>query len=175
MKFIFARHGQTDTNVKSERGEIILEDDAPLNATGLEQAKAVAQALKNEKVDAIFVSTYKRALETAKEIAAFHDTEFIKMDSLKERDGGDLVQERWHDLFDFDKNLGGGDIETVGEFFQRIYDTIDQIRESGFNTVIVVSHGGVYHAFQAYFEKLEWKGDLRIGRLKNCKYRVFEI
>ncbi|MBR3385955.1 hypothetical protein IKG68_00040 [Candidatus Saccharibacteria bacterium] len=39
---------------------------------------------------------------------------------------------------------------------------------------VVVSHGGVAHAFRAYFNNLEWKGNLRVDRLGNCDIRVYE-
>ena len=62
MKIIFVRHGETDTNLLEKQGKAILENDAPLNERGLEQAKEVAEKLKNEKIGMIFCSSYKRAL-----------------------------------------------------------------------------------------------------------------
>ena len=173
MKMIFVRHGQTDTNVKEKLGEAIAEDDAPLNAKGLEQAKIVASKLKNEKVDVIFSSPYRRAVQTAEEIARFHKAPIIKLDGLKERNCSVLVGDRYHELFDFDKDIGTDDIESVGDFFQRVYSAIEQIKSAGYHNVVVVSHGGVSHAFRAYFNNLKWQGNLRVDHLDNCDLRVY--
>ena len=59
MKIIFVRHGETDTNLLEKQGKAILENDAPLNARGLEQAKKVAEKLKNEKIFMIFLTSIK--------------------------------------------------------------------------------------------------------------------
>lgn len=173
MKILFVRHGETDTNIKEKQGEAIIEDDAPLNENGKKQANDVARQLKNERIDAIFTSPYKRATETAEIIAQFHHVPIIKLNELRERSCGTLVGDRFHELFDFDKDIRGDGIEPVGDFFQRVYNTIEKIRASGYNNIIVVSHGGVSHAFRAYFNNLEWKGNLRVDRLKNCDFRVY--
>ena len=175
MRLIFVRHGQTDTNLVEMAGKPILDDDAPLNEEGLRQAKQVAEELREEKVDAIFSSPLKRAMETAAEIACYHDgARVIAMDDLRERKLGTLVGEHLPAAFDFDKIVRADDIEPVDAFFKRVYAAIDQVVSSGYKNVIVVSHGGVSHVFRAYFNKLEWRGNLRVEHLKNCEYKIYE-
>lgn len=174
MRLIFVRHGQTDTNLREKAGQAIVEDDAPLNEEGLKQAKEVALKLKDEKADVIFVSPYKRAMETAAEIAKYHDVPVIKIDDLRERKAGTLVGDRFHELFDFEKNIEADDIESVRVFFTRVYGAIEQILASDYQNAIVVSHGGVSHVFRAYFNDLEWKGNLRVEHLKNCEYKIYD-
>ena len=173
MKITFVRHGETDANLKELAGNKAIENDAPLNEKGKSQAADVAKRLKDEEIDAIFASPYIRALETAGEIAKYHDVPIIKLDELKERRCGTLVGDEYHDLFDFDKDIHGEGIEPIRDFFQRVYDAVDTIRASGYNNVVVVSHGGVSHAFRAYFNDLEWKGNLRVDHLHNCDTRVY--
>lgn len=65
-KIILVRHGRTDWN--SERitqGHL----DTFLNKEGLDQAIAVAEKLKDEKIDVIISSDLKRAFQTALVIA----------------------------------------------------------------------------------------------------------
>lgn len=174
MKIIFVRHGETDTNLLEKQGKAILENDAPLNERGLERAKEVAEKLKNEKIGMIFCSSYKRALMTCREINKFHQVAVDVLYDLRERDCGDLVGKDFHDLFDFDKNNKDEGIEPVYDFFDRIYRVIRHIELSGYDNVVVVSHGGVAHAFRAYYNNLEWKGNLRVDRLENCDIRVYE-
>ena len=175
MRLIFVRHGQTDTNLIEMAGKPILDDDASLNEEGLKQAQRVAEELKGEKVDVIFASPLKRAMETAAEIARYHDAPVLVMDGLRERKLGTLVGERLQAAFDFDNVVRADDIESVDAFFERVYVAIDQIVASEYENVVVVSHGGVSHVFRAYFNKLEWKGNLRVEHLKNCEYKIYEI
>ena len=43
-----------------------------LSSLGIEQARKLAERLKDEKIDVIFSSDLARAADTAKEIAKFH-------------------------------------------------------------------------------------------------------
>ena len=65
-EIILIRHGETAWNaIKKLQGH----RDIPLNAVGTLQAKALAAALRHEKLDAIISSDLQRALQTAGEIA----------------------------------------------------------------------------------------------------------
>ena len=174
MRLIYVRHGETDINLREVAGERVADDDAPLNAVGVEQAKKVALRLKDEKVDVNFTSPLRRAVETAKEIAKFHDVPVIMRRKLSERVTGAIENEYWHELYDFDKKSGGRGVETVRDFFDRVYKEVDYIMGSGYQNPIVVSHGGVFHAVRAYYNGLEWKGNLRVDHIGNCEFRVFE-
>jgi len=68
MKLILVRHGETIDNKKRlvqghRQGE--------LSDVGKEQAKKVAERLKDEKIDYIFSSDLRRAADTAKVIAKY--------------------------------------------------------------------------------------------------------
>ena len=180
MKLIFVRHGQTDKNLLEKQNKPFADDNAHLNATGREQAKQVAERLKNEKIDAIFTSPYNRAMDTTKEIAKYHqDVPVTKLENLKERGCGTLVGKDFHESFDFDGDFDFindpkyQNVEPVRDLFKRVYAAIKEIEASGYENVIVVSHGGVHHAFYAYFNNLEWKGNLRIDKMHNCDIRIY--
>jgi broad specificity phosphatase PhoE len=65
-EIILARHGETDWNVEEVfRGRIDLE----LNETGRRQAELLAEYLGELKIEAVYSSPLKRALNTAKAIA----------------------------------------------------------------------------------------------------------
>jgi isoleucyl-tRNA synthetase len=68
VKVTLVRHGETDNNKKNivQGGDL----DAPLNATGREQAKELAAVLKKQKFDVILCSDLSRAAETAEILAA---------------------------------------------------------------------------------------------------------
>lgn len=175
MRLIFVRHGQTDANIRELQGEGVAECDPPLNAVGVTQSESVAEELKDEKIDAIFTSPLLRAKQTAEIINLFHNVPLIEIPALRERNTGTLTGDAYRDLFDFDKNVRQPEIEPIEEYSNRIYGAIDAIKSYGYENVIVVSHGGVHHAFRAYCKGLEWAGNIRVDRVGNCDYRVYEI
>ncbi len=68
-RFIFVRHGETEWNrILRFRGRA----DIPLNDTGIEQARRVAQRLAETPLAAIYASPLSRTLRTAESIAAPH-------------------------------------------------------------------------------------------------------
>lgn len=77
MELILVRHGETDWN----KGAIFRgHEDVRLNATGIAQADAVAEALKDRVFEAIHSSPLKRAMVTATRIAMPHQID-IKVNS----------------------------------------------------------------------------------------------
>ncbi len=71
-RLLLIRHGQTDWN-RDRRWQGW--SDVALNETGLAQAAAVAERLRNEPLDAIYASDLIRAAETARQIGAHHKIE----------------------------------------------------------------------------------------------------
>jgi broad specificity phosphatase PhoE len=62
----------------------------PLTERGLRQAEALAEALAGVKVDAVYSSPLRRAIDTARAIASRHGLEVVPDDRLTEMDVGDL-------------------------------------------------------------------------------------
>ena len=69
IKILLVRHGETDWNLT---GRFQGRSDVPLNQKGKEQANALALALKEEPLTAIYCSPLARARETARLIKAYH-------------------------------------------------------------------------------------------------------
>jgi len=79
MELILIRHGETDLNRQLVfRGTL----DVRLNALGVSQADATAEALKDRVFEAIYTSPLKRAAVTATRIAKPHDIKVRVNDSL---------------------------------------------------------------------------------------------
>ena len=69
MRIYLVRHGETEWNkVRRFQGR----SNLPLNKEGKKQVKALALALKNKPLTAIYTSPLIRALETARLIKVFH-------------------------------------------------------------------------------------------------------
>lgn len=150
------RHGETDWNLQHRyQGQA----DIPLNATGREQARLVADAIGDDGWDAIVSSPLSRAMETARAIAAVAgiDTGAIEQEpDLAERAYGDaegLTLAEREARFP-DGNWPG--LEEWDDVAKRSMLALEHIarRHQG-DRVLVVCHGGVINAILAVITKGE--------------------
>lgn len=96
-KLWLVRHGQTDWNVEARyQGQT----DVPLNATGVEQAQALAAEFADQNFDAIFSSPLQRARLTAEIIAAGLFLPVRTDDRLIEIHQGQWEGEIYYDLLE---------------------------------------------------------------------------
>ncbi|MCK4261321.1 MAG: alpha-ribazole phosphatase [Halanaerobiales bacterium] len=88
MELILIRHGQTEAN---RRGAFQGWLDLSLSAQGQKQVKCLKNELADYKIDKIYVSPLKRAVETAQIIreGLKNPPELLKMEDLKEMNFGD--------------------------------------------------------------------------------------
>jgi broad specificity phosphatase PhoE len=149
MRLILVRHGETEWNRQSR---IIGHTEIALNETGRKQAALLAQALRNEKVSAIYASPLRRTRETAAEISRVLGVEVEFSDAFKEIDAGDIdgltfeeVAGRYGDFFslwmrgDPSLRLPGG--ESFMDLRNRTWPALQRIvSEHNDGDVIVVSH-----------------------------------
>jgi probable phosphoglycerate mutase len=84
---ILIRHGENDYTEKGKLAGRM--QDVHLNARGVAQAKAVANALKTVPLKAVYSSPLDRTLETAKPIALSQKREVTTRWGLEETDVGD--------------------------------------------------------------------------------------
>lgn len=176
MKLYFARHGQTNSNAQAVNQPTAGEDE-PLSELGIQQASALAEQLKNETFDLILSSPFKRALQTAEIVNKYHGLEVGVGDKWREvQTAGYVDMNVWHHLFDFGKNASTENKESLMDFFERIYEALDELVSLHQDEeVLVVSHGGVQHALFAYANNLPLTRNMRISPMKNCEYRVYEL
>ncbi len=90
LELILIRHGETDSNI---RGSYLGWTDIELNETGLSQVRILRDRLKNTKIDKIYSSPLKRAMQTADIINENYRLDIVYTDGLKERNFG-----IWDDL-----------------------------------------------------------------------------
>ncbi len=143
------RHGETDWNVERRCQGF---SDSELNATGRRQAALVARCLSDKKIDAIYSSTLKRALETARIIARYHDAHVQAVDDLRELNQGEFEGLRLTELVEqhstfleqwfrdpADLRLPGG--ESLREMQNRAWAALEAIVERhAEGNVVVVGH-----------------------------------
>ncbi|HEU65489.1 MAG TPA: histidine phosphatase family protein [Chloroflexi bacterium] len=157
MKLILVRHGETSWN--KERRVQGGASDIELNDTGMEQARRLANFLKNEPITAILSSPMQRAIATAKTIASHHQLPLEIDHRLKELKVGELegmsvanvsttfsqfLIKWWQDK----KTTNSPDEENLAELQQRAWKVIESLLErhktgpehDDKTTVVVVSH-----------------------------------
>ena len=159
-EILLIRHGETAWNaIRKLQGHL----DIPLNAVGTRQAKMLAAALQNEKLDAVISSDLQRALQTAGEIARLQGLSTRVDAGLRERCFGGFEGMLYSDLplrfpheyaiwrsRDPDTNFPPSDIdltnigESIRQFQQRCMASIaHHANQFAGKKIALVAHGGV--------------------------------
>jgi len=118
LKIILVRHGESTANAKGIlQGQKV---DESLSELGKAQAKKLAEALREEKIEAIISSDLKRAKETAEEISRITGKKIILDKRIREKDH---------------ETEKGEDVKN------RCADFLEELKKYS-GTIVVVSHGG---------------------------------
>ncbi len=161
-ELIFVRHGEQ--HIPDPRsGPVGDTFDPPLSERGEQQAKKVGERLSVDRVDVVYASPLKRALETGRQVARHHRLQPIVLNDLREIEVfRDIPPEK--SAIDF---LGQGllvgirermlrekkwDVypysESSFEFRKRTVNAVETIlAESEGKRVVVACHGGVINAY----------------------------
>ena len=180
-KVYIVRHGQTDYNKGHKlQGRL----NIPLNETGMEQAKSIADSLKEVNFDAIFYSPLIRAKQTADEVFKNHDSaEYIEAPEIIERDFGEYegtpsnVEPPYYGLWNYALEaaaIKGG--ESMADIKQRVFPFLDKlVTERPDQTICLVCHGGVGLIIREYFEGAPESGNLLdFSPIPNGEAIIFE-
>lgn len=171
-ELLLIRHGQQELRDNMSVGEFT---DPPLSELGKSQARLVGMRLSTERIDRVYASPMKRALETGREIARHHRLEPIVLKDIEEvgvfRDVPSdktpleyvgrlqligtrqrMVQEKSWDVYPYS--------ESSFEFRKRVINAIEGIIASHPGERIAVAcHGGVINAY--------------VGHVIGSKYDMF--
>jgi broad specificity phosphatase PhoE len=183
FELILIRHGETDWNKdKVFRGQM----DMRMNATGIAQADATAEALKDIVFEAVYSSPLKRSLVTARRIAKPHEMEvrvangFTDMyfgswqgltEAQVEQRDPKLLQ-KWMESPSRFRPPGG---ESVSKAWKRVNSQLREIIFThGTGTVVVVSHRVPIKMMTAYLTKRR-PGEINKIRHDPCAVSVFRV
>lgn len=176
MEILLTRHGQTEWNLlKKVQGKA----DIELNEKGIKQAEETREFLKNEKIDLILCSPLKRAVQTAEIINQERNIRMIIDERVSERDFGEF-EGMSNTNFDFDafwsyrQNLKYDKAENIRDFFVRVYNFLDSIKnEYAGKRILIVAHGGISIPIKCYFEGIPNVETLLPLCLKNCEVEKY--
>ncbi len=151
-RLLAIRHAQTSWNAS---GRIQGQQDIPLDALGLRQADALAHALQDEPLQAIYSSDLERACRTAEPLCRGRGLAPTTDPGLRERAFGSYeglsfvdIEQRWPEQAlrwrrrEADFSPGGG--ESLTAFRQRVVEATTRLAAAHLGqSIALVAHGGV--------------------------------
>lgn len=179
MKLLVARHGLTQTNKDQViNGRL----DEPLTEEGKRQAKELAEKLRSAGIEAIYSSPLKRTSMTALPIAEKINVEINidrriievdvgrfqgQPDTMAEKEFGckisGLLDTYSYDFRDSERGESSEQVEA------RIRSFIEDLKETPYKCVLVVTHGGIVRWFSYICT------GQKIGRQPNAKVLEYAI
>jgi probable phosphoglycerate mutase len=170
-ELIFVRHGEQ--HIADLRGGPVGDTfDPPLSERGEQQAKVVGERLSVDRIDAVYASPLRRALETGKQVARHHRMEPVIMDDLREievfrdipadRSAVDylgqslllgirerMLRERKWDVYPHS--------ESSFAFRKRTVNAVESIiAENEGKRVVIACHGGVINSYVGHVIGLDY-------------------
>jgi len=137
---------------------------ANLTEEGYLQAEAVAEFLYDKNIESIVSSPYLRAIQSISPLAEKIQIKLDKDDRLAERvlcgeSHPDWLEMLRHTFTDLELCYEGGESSTTA--MNRALDVIKDVKNSGFNNVVIVTHGNLMSLLLKYYDHSfgfeEWK------------------
>ena len=143
MSIFLIRHGETDLNAT----RVVQYPETPLGDNGLEQARRLARRMSKLEIGKVICSDYLRAHTTAQHIAQETQAEMVVVESLRERNFGELRGQSYDgltgvDIFAREYHPPGG--ESWEQFDSRVdeaWSSVIQHASAVTGHLAVVTHG----------------------------------
>ena len=173
MKVYIVRHGQVPHNASKQYNKT----DEDLNECGISQALKLREEIKDINFDIIISSPLIRAKHTAEIINNNNEIDFE--DRIIERDCGSLNGQpiestNREEYWNYYTTIQYGTSENIKEFFNRVYNFLDELKTKEYKSVLIVAHSGVSKAFDGYFNGIQDGKFLNRG-LKNCEIKEYYL
>ncbi len=161
--------------------------DSSITKSGHRQAELLAEKIMDYKIDILYSSSLKRTVQTAEWISKATSLQIIKIDGLKEINGGDWENELWSDLPklwpdeyktwenepEIHKMPNG---ESMKDFLDRLAIEISSIvSQNKGKKVCVVTHGTAIRVLMSYFHKKDLSLYVNIPWYDNTSITVVEF
>ncbi len=147
---LLVRHGESEWN---KVGRYQGHSDTSLSTTGVWQAERLRDRLAGQRIDAVYSSDLKRALDTAQTVVSKRNLVVVSCQELREISFGEFegmtfkeIQQcypgiKWWDNQNMEVNIPGG--ETVGQLASRVGQFVPRLSQHmAEDVVLVVAHYG---------------------------------
>lgn len=128
---------------------------ANLTEEGAAQARRLAEFLRDKPIQRIYSSPYVRAMDSIAPFARRNQVEVIPDERLQERVLSGEDHPDWREMlrntFD-DPNLCYEGGESSAAAAERILSVVRDVRESGLNTVAIVTHGNLMSLLLRHYD-----------------------
>lgn len=177
MRLIIIRHGET---LENKEGIIMGHLPGTLSDLGVEQAKKVAQRLKDEDIDYIFSSDLDRAADTTKEIAKFHNLSPEFVEEIREMGYGKLQgkkkpsnwgKKKFNHKFQEDMGMEGS-VRVLGRA-KKFLEGIN--KKYGDKNILLVGHDTINRALISAILNKSTEDIDEIGPQHNTSVSIIEI
>lgn len=180
---ILVRHAQAEGNFLREFHGWT---DSRITEMGHEQAALVAERLSDLRIDVLYSSSMKRALQTAQYISDRKQLPILRTDKLKEINGGawegvafsqlpvkwPQEHETWENRPHLHRMPGG---ETMEEFQKRLIEEIESIIKANPGKVIcIVTHGTAIKSLMCHFQVCDLSEMAKIPWYDNTSITIIE-
>ena len=177
MKIYLIRHGRQSSKLCNV--------NVDLSEEGFRQAALVGERLFPEKIQAVYSSDLIRAVQTAQAANLYWNVEHMVRPDLREISFGDLegmsdgeIAVKYRDFklqmekMEEDLPYPGG--ECAADVVHRALPVFEELVNSGYERVAVVTHGGVIRSMAAYYLGLDLAKWRILGKsLENCSITEF--
>lgn len=177
MKLYLMRHGSTVMNEKQiTQGRM----QNVLSKTGKEQTQKVAEDFKNVKIDVIYCSPIKRAVQTANIVNKLQNVKFIKNEDLTEIDQGIFTGRARNSLTEEEKHLkeicaSCCKAETYDSVFARAKHFVEFLKNQKYQNVLVVTHNIVASYIELILQGKDLPEDKRVCTFDHSQIKSFDI
>jgi broad specificity phosphatase PhoE len=163
----FCRHGETASNA---RGRLRGHSNPELNATGRQQAEALAMTLQPTRPLAILASPLRRTLHTAEAIAAACGLSVEVTDDLLDRDYG---RHNGHRIDEINAIWGSVDnapgVEPWKSVLARARSALAKATTQAIDgPVVLVSHDAINSALLAFLDPKRWPDPRAVPQPPGC-------
>lgn len=151
-EFYFVRHGQTDHNIAEDWHKLDCHEDIPLNATGREQAEAIAPVIAALPIRSVCSSPLKRAQETSAII-----TSQLEANHHPVHDLGECSTRIWFEMAGRGMDAAPPEDAIVRPFMDRVLKGLNHALLLP-GPSLIVAHGGVHWAICCWLgiKEHEW-------------------
>lgn len=170
------RHGQTNYNLLGLCNDDP-QKDVHLTTKGKQQARLVANKIRNEDIDAIVVSELPRTRETADIINRDHQVPIITQALINDiRTGLDSqpVSEYFARTAQDPLTIAVNNGESLLVHKQRVMQYFDWLKTQPYSCILTIAHEETLRVFYAWFNQIPDQ-QLRELHFDNCEVLCYEL